>query len=66
MEDSVREYYCISVLPITVGSRSEEWTVFARSYTEVVGSNSTGGMNVYVRLFCVCVVLCVGNGLATG
>jgi hypothetical protein len=21
---------------------------------------------VYVRLFCVCVVLCVGSGLATG
>jgi hypothetical protein len=24
------------------------------------------GMDVCVRLFCVCVVLCVGNGLATG
>jgi hypothetical protein len=24
-----------------------------------VGSNSTQGMNVYVRLVCVCVVLCV-------
>jgi hypothetical protein len=24
------------------------------------------GMDVCVRLFCVCVVLCVGSGLATG
>jgi hypothetical protein len=24
------------------------------------------GMNVRVRLFCVCVVLCAGSGLATG
>jgi hypothetical protein len=31
-----------------------------------VGSNPTLGMGVCVRLFCVCVVLCVGNGLATG
>jgi hypothetical protein len=34
--------------------------------TEIVGSNPTGGMHVCVRLFCVCVVLCVGGGLATG
>jgi hypothetical protein len=27
---------------------------------------SVGGMDVCVRLFCVCVVLCVGSGLATG
>jgi hypothetical protein len=32
----------------------------------VVGSNPTQGRNVCVHLFCVCVVLCVGNGLATG
>jgi hypothetical protein len=30
-----------------------------------VGSNPTGGMDAYVRLFCACVVLCVGSGLAT-
>jgi hypothetical protein len=40
-------------------------TVFARSNTGVLGSNSTRGMNVCVRLFNVCVVLCVGSGLAT-
>jgi hypothetical protein len=31
-----------------------------------VGSNPTEGMDVCVRLFCVCIVLCVGSGLATG
>jgi hypothetical protein len=30
------------------------------------GPNPTRGMFVCVRLFCVCVVLCVGSGLATG
>jgi hypothetical protein len=36
--------------------------VFARSNVGVVGSNSIRGMDVCVRLFCVCVVLCVGRG----
>jgi hypothetical protein len=27
-----------------------------------MGSNPTRGMDVCVRLFCVCVVLCVGSG----
>jgi hypothetical protein len=31
-----------------------------------MGSNPTRDMDVYVRLFCVCVVLCVGSGLAAG
>jgi hypothetical protein len=31
-----------------------------------VDSNPTWGIDVSVRLFCVCVVLCVGSGLATG
>jgi hypothetical protein len=51
-------------LPITVAARSKAWTVFALSNTEVMGSNPTRGMDVYVSLFCVCVV-CVGSGLAT-
>jgi hypothetical protein len=33
--------------------------------TGVVGSNRTQGMDVYLRLFCVC-VMCVGSSLATG
>jgi hypothetical protein len=31
-----------------------------------VGSNPTRGMDVCVRLFCVCAVLCACSGLATG
>jgi hypothetical protein len=31
-----------------------------------VGSNPTRSMDVCVRLFCVCVLLCVRSGLATG
>jgi hypothetical protein len=56
---------CRRVRPITMATRSMAWTVFARSNTGVVGSNHNQGMNVCVRLFCICVVLCVGSGLAT-
>jgi hypothetical protein len=52
--------------PITVAAWSQTWTVFARSNAGIVGSNPTQGMDVCVRLFCVCVVPCVGSGLATG
>jgi hypothetical protein len=41
-------------------------TVFARPNTEIVGSNPTGSVDISMRLFCVCVVPCVGSGLATG
>jgi hypothetical protein len=51
---------------IIVTARSKVWTVSDRSNTGTVGSNPTQDMDVYVRLFCVCVVLCVGNGLARG
>jgi hypothetical protein len=53
-------------LPITVAARSMAWTVFARSKTGVLGSNLTWGMDVCVRLFWVCTVLCAGSALATG
>jgi hypothetical protein len=46
--------------------RSNAWTVFVRFNTGVVASNPTRGMDVCVRLFGFCVVLCVGSGLATG
>jgi hypothetical protein len=52
--------------PITVVARSKASTLFARSNAGIVGSNPTQGMDISVRLFCVCVVLCVGSGLATG
>jgi hypothetical protein len=48
--------------PITVVTQSKAWIVFAHSNTGIVGSNTTQGMDVRLRLFCVC----VGNGLATG
>jgi hypothetical protein len=57
---------CQYLKPVTVAARYKGRTVFARSNTGTVGSNLTRGMDDYVRLFCVCVVLCVGSGLATG
>jgi hypothetical protein len=57
---------CRIIWPITVVTWSKAWTVSVRSNTGVVGSNPTQGMDVCVCLFCVCVVLCVGSGLATG
>jgi hypothetical protein len=51
---------------ITVTARSEAWTLSASSNTGIVGSNPTQGVDVCVRLFCVCVVLCVGSGLVMG
>jgi hypothetical protein len=54
------------LLPITAAVSSKAWTVFARSNTGIVGSNPTLCTDVFVRLFRLCVVLCVGSGLATG
>jgi hypothetical protein len=54
----------IVILPITVAARSQAWTAFARLDAGIVGSNPTRGMDVYVRLFCVCVALCLGRGFA--
>jgi hypothetical protein len=47
-------------------ARSQAWTVFACSNTGIVSPNPTRGMDVCVRLFCVCVVLCAGSDHATG
>jgi hypothetical protein len=51
---------------ITVAARSKAGTVFARSTTEIVDSNPTQVMDVCVSLFCVCLVIYAGSGLATG
>jgi hypothetical protein len=48
----------MSPVPVTVTARSKVWTVFARSNAGIMGSNPTRGMDICVRLFCVCVVLC--------
>jgi hypothetical protein len=49
---------------MTVAARSKAWTLFARSNAEIVGSNPTQGMDICVRLFCVCTVLCAGSQVA--
>jgi hypothetical protein len=59
-------YTHTSVYTFTVTARSKAWTVFARSNTEIVGSNLTREMDVCMSLFCLCAVLCAGSGLATG
>jgi hypothetical protein len=51
---------------LKVAAQSEEWSVFARSNTLVVSSNPFRCMDVCLRLFSVCAVLCVGRGLTTG
>jgi hypothetical protein len=48
---------------ITVAERSK---VFARSNTGIVISNPIQVINACVLLFCDCIVLCIGSGLATG
>jgi hypothetical protein len=58
--------YQATEMPITVASRYKAWTIFARSCIGIVGSNPARGMDVCLHLICVCVVLFVGNGLATG
>jgi hypothetical protein len=58
-------WYNIRCLPVS-RSRSRAWTIFARFKAGIVGSNPTWCMDVCMRLFCVCVVLCVVGGLATG
>jgi hypothetical protein len=50
-------------VPVTVAERSQACTVFARSEAGTVGSNSMFG--VCMRLFCVCVVLCLCRGFVT-
>jgi hypothetical protein len=53
--------------PITVTARSKARTVFDHSNAWIVGSNPTQVMNVrIVCVYSVCVLLCVGRGLATG
>jgi hypothetical protein len=52
--------------PITVAAGSKTWSVFAPWNAGFVGLNPTRGTDICVRLFCVCAVLCVGSGLATG
>jgi hypothetical protein len=53
--------------PVTVAERSKACTVFARSEAGIMGYNPNQGFDVWCvfAFFCVCVVLCLGRGLAT-
>jgi hypothetical protein len=53
--------------PVTVTERSKACTAFARSEARIGGfeSNSGHGCLMCVCVYSVCVVLCVGRGLAT-
>jgi hypothetical protein len=67
--NGLRKYFvCQNIL--TYYSRTVEGcgcrSQCARSNGGIVASNPAQGMDVYVRLSCVCVVLCVGSGLAMG
>jgi hypothetical protein len=67
-------YYCLYIFwpmwvvfrPIRVAALSGAWTIFVHSHAGIMVSSPTRGMHVCVRLFCVCVVLCVGSGLVKG
>jgi hypothetical protein len=56
----------VNLTPITVVTQPKTWIVFARSNAGVVDSNPTLGMDVYLRLFYLCAVLCVDSGLCDG
>jgi hypothetical protein len=51
---------------MALAAPSKARTVFAHSNAGIVGSNPNEDMDVCVRLFYVCVVLCAGNCLAMG
>jgi hypothetical protein len=46
----------VVVWPITMAARSNAWIVFASSNAGIVGSNSTQGMEVHVRVYSVFVL----------
>jgi hypothetical protein len=52
--------------PIPVAPRYKIRNFFVLSNTGIVGSNPTEDVDVCMRLFYVCVVLCVESDLATG
>jgi hypothetical protein len=58
--------YVGNIRPIRIAARSKARILFARSNAGIVGSNPTQGMEISALSFCVCVVLCVGTGFATG
>jgi hypothetical protein len=56
-DSAYHQRYIVSVLGASQ-SQFEVLNAFALSNTGIVGSNPTQGIDIYLRLFCVCVVLC--------
>jgi hypothetical protein len=50
----------------SLGLRHELFSLVRTLDAGIVDSYPTQGMDVCVPLFCVCVLLCLGSGLATG
>jgi hypothetical protein len=55
------------LMPVTVAEQSEAYTVFARSEAGTMGRipHKAWLFGMCMCLFCVCVALCLGRGLAT-
>jgi hypothetical protein len=54
----------MEIKPVTVIELSKAWTVLARLDAGIVGSNHTRGMDLYVYVYSMFVLSCVGRGLA--
>jgi hypothetical protein len=65
VEPLMTEWICFNE-PMTLAARSKAWTVFSPWNTGIAGSNPTWSMDVCVRLFYVCAVLCADSGLTAG
>jgi hypothetical protein len=52
---------CLNWMPITVAARSQAWTVFARLNADRGFGSHSRHICLCVRLFCICVVLCVDH-----
>jgi hypothetical protein len=53
-------------LPITVAARSKARNVFPRTNTGIVGSNPIRETFMFLCVYSMFVLSCVGSGLATG
>jgi hypothetical protein len=65
--EELRDLYSSSSVIRMAKSRRMRWALNVarmgeKRYVSALGSNSIRGTDVYLRLFCVCAVLCVGSG----
>jgi hypothetical protein len=52
-------------MPVTVAEWSKAWTVLVRLHAGIVGSNLTRGMYVYMYIYSMYVLPCVGRSLVS-